>query len=258
MFKCQVLGKLFICLIISRWRSHFYDHWCHPVFLLIPCIFSGTVVKNEKHFPSFSYGIPYNTTVAKDPNDVFLLWVWHQKLFHLYTSSCNWNCFLIHRYIYFPVSFLLLILFLFKHTNIIQIFKFTSEKRGGKYAFCINWVNIHIYKSTFLFVGMIDRYQQCDQHSTFHFFMYFSFYFYTCVYKHNLMFSSAFPVFSATPDKFCIDEGLITSWPTIINFMEIMRKTWKLTFSDLALLLESCSSWPWTWNMLKNQWLLRN
>lgn len=156
MFKCQVLWKLFICLIISRWRSHFYDHWCHPVFLLIPCIFSGTVAKNEKHFPSFSYGIPYNTTVTKDPNDVFLLWVWHQKLFHLYTSSCNWNCFLIHRYIYFPVFFLLLLLFLFKHTNIIQIFKFTSEKRGGKYAFCINWVNIHIYKSA-CFICRNDR-----------------------------------------------------------------------------------------------------
>lgn len=135
MFKCQVLWKLFICLIISKQRSHFYDHWCHPVLLLIPCIFLDPVAKNEKHFPCFSYGIPYNTTVVKDPNDFFLLWVWHQKLFHLYRSNCNLNCFLIHRNIYFPVFFLLLILFLFKHTNVIQIFEFTSEKRGGKFFF---------------------------------------------------------------------------------------------------------------------------
>lgn len=42
------------------------------------------------------------------------------------------------------------------------------------------------------------------------------------------------------------------------KLMEITRKTWKLTSSNLDLLLESNSSWPWTWNMLKNQWLLRN
>lgn len=71
MFKCQVLWKPFICLILSKWRSHFYDHWCHPVFFLIPWTFAGTVAKNEKHFLLFSSGIPYNTTVASDPNDFF-------------------------------------------------------------------------------------------------------------------------------------------------------------------------------------------
>lgn len=146
MFKCQVLWKPFICLMLSSRRSHFYDHWCHPLFLPIPCIFSSAVAKNEKHFPLFSYGIPYNTTAAKDPNDL----VWHQKLFHRYSSNCHLNCFLIHTYIYFPVFFLLLFLFLSKHTNIIQILKFTSEKKGGKYAFCINGVNFHIYKSILL------------------------------------------------------------------------------------------------------------
>ena len=46
------------------------------------------------------------------------------------SSNCNPNCFLIHRYICFPILFLLLLLFLLKHTNIIQVFKFTSEKKA--------------------------------------------------------------------------------------------------------------------------------
>ena len=130
MFKCQVLWKLFICFIISRRRSHFNDHWCHPVFLFTACIFSGSLAKNEKHFPSISYRIPYNTTVAKDPNDFFLLWIWQPKLFHLKQLQSKF-CFLIHRYICFPVLFLLLLLFLLKHINIIQVFKFTSEKEAN-------------------------------------------------------------------------------------------------------------------------------
>lgn len=128
MFKCQVLWKLFICFIISRRRSHFNDHWCHPVFLFTACIFSCTLAKNEKHFPSISYRIPYNTTVAKDASDFFLLQSGNRNCF--ISSNCNQNCFLIHRYICFPILFLLLLLFLLKHTNIIQVFKFTSEKKA--------------------------------------------------------------------------------------------------------------------------------
>lgn len=71
--------------------------------------FSSTVSRIEKHFPLFSYGIqPHSniTTVAKAPNDFFLLLIWPQKLFRLYKSNWNLNCFLIRKYIYFPVCFL--------------------------------------------------------------------------------------------------------------------------------------------------------
>lgn len=111
MFKCQVLWKPFIFVLFYQDEGHIF---MTIDVTLIPCIFSGTLAKNEKHFPLFSYGITYNTTVAKDPNDFFLLLVWHQKLFYLHRSNCNRNCFLIHRYIYFPVFFLLLFLFLSK------------------------------------------------------------------------------------------------------------------------------------------------
>lgn len=104
--------------------------------------FSNTVPRNEKHFPLFSYGIQQHsntTTVAKAPNDFFLLLIWPQKLFHLYKSNWNLNCFLIRKYIYFPVCFLLLFQFLSQHTNLIQILNFTFEERESKYAF-VYWV----------------------------------------------------------------------------------------------------------------------
>lgn len=85
-----------------------------------------------KAVPLFFYGIPCKTTVAKDPNDSFLLLVWHQKVFHLYRSNYNLNCFLIHRYIYFP----LVMIFVSLQTHQCNTdFKFTSENRGSKYAF---------------------------------------------------------------------------------------------------------------------------
>lgn len=81
-----------------------------------------------KAVPLFFYGIPCKTTVAKDPNDSFLLLVWHQKVFHLYRSNYNLNCFLIHRYIYFP----LVMIFVSLQTHQCNTdFKFTSENRGS-------------------------------------------------------------------------------------------------------------------------------
>lgn len=126
--------ETFICLILLRWRSHFYDHWYHPVFLFIPCIFSGTVNKNEKHFLLFSFGISSNTTVAKDPNDFFLLLFWQQKWFHLLRSNCNLNCFLIHRYIYFPVFFFAIVFILLQRDK-YRFFKVQLWKEQRQICF---------------------------------------------------------------------------------------------------------------------------
>ena len=157
MFKCQVLWKLFICFIISRWRSHFNDHWCHPVFLFTACIFSGTLAKNEKHFPSISYRIPYSTTVAKDPNDFFLLWIWQLKLFHLKQLQSK---LLFDPQIHLFSCFILAIAFVSPQTHKYNTgLNSPLKNKGSKYAYCLNWVNIHIYKLASLFVGMIGRNQ---------------------------------------------------------------------------------------------------
>lgn len=173
MFKCQVLWKLFV-FILSRRRSLFYDRWCHPVFLLIPCIFAVTAA-NMKSTPFVSLRDPTQQNSGKGSKRFFfLLVVWHRQLFHLYRSNCNLNCFLIHRYIYFPGFFLAVVFVSLQTHQYNTDFKIHLWKREGKYAFCKNWVNIHIYKSILLFAVSIsarnDKQKQCDQHCTFHFF----------------------------------------------------------------------------------------
>lgn len=144
---------------------------CFPPHSLYICSHCG---QHEKYSLCFPPGSHTTKQWQRIQTIFFLLVVWHRQLFHLYRSNCNLNCFLIHRYIYFPGFFLAVVFVSLQTHQYNTDFKIHLWKREGKYAFCKNWVNIHIYKSILLFAVSIsarnDKQKQCDQHCTFHFF----------------------------------------------------------------------------------------
>lgn len=152
----------------------------------------------------------------------------------------------------FP-CFLLGIVFVFLQTHQYNTgFKVTSERRGGKGAFVKSeWPSTFTCQFLYFISWRSDKQKQLDR-------QYFSFCNSSVFSSYNLMFSStslAFINYLRCIFQIRRFHNFMTYY---YKLMEISRKTQKLTFSDLALLVESSSSWPWTWNRLKNQWLLRN
>lgn len=147
------------------------------------------------------------------------------------SSNCNQNCFLIHRYICFPVLFLLLLLFLLKHINIIQVFKFTSERK----QICLLYkLGEHSHLQVSIFICRNDSQKPTLNFSFLHFCLILFLYTKRDVFKYI----SYFPTIS---DKYFIDEVLITSIIHYYKFYENHKENLKVNFSDLTLLIESCS-----------------
>lgn len=195
-------------------------------------IFSGSLDKKWKALPFYFYRIPYNRTVAAS-----------KRLFptvNLATKTISSQAIAIKIAFWSTDTIVFLFyscycfLFLLKRINIIQVFKFTSERK----QICLLYkLGEHSHLQVSIFICRNDSQKPTLNFSFLHFVL-----FYFCTPNLMLKYISYFPTIS---DKYFIDEVLITSIIHYYKFYENHKENLKVNFSDLTLLIESCSGWPW-------------